>query len=52
MLWGSQIRSCFSSYSLVKDHRTGPEVGDVQAAMDGDLDPLLTPTRSPIIGTG
>ncbi len=36
--WGSQIRSyVFCPYTLVKDHRTGYEVGDVQAVMDGDL---------------
>jgi len=37
--WGSQIRSyVFHPYSLIKDHRTGAEVGNVQAVMDGDLD--------------
>jgi len=37
--WGSQIRSyVFHPYSLVKDHRTNAEVGNVQAVMDGDLD--------------
>ena len=37
--WGSQIRSyVFQPYTLVKDHRTGAEVGNVQAVMDGDLD--------------
>lgn len=37
--WGSQIRSyVFHPYSLVKDHRTGTEVGNVQAVMDGDID--------------
>lgn len=36
--WGSQIRSyVFCPYTLVKDHRTGYEVGDVQAVMDGDI---------------
>ena len=36
--WGSQIRSyVFCPYTLVKDHRTGYEIGDVQAVMDGDL---------------
>lgn len=36
--WGSQIRSyVFHPYSLVKDHRTNLEVGNVQAVMDGDL---------------
>jgi len=37
--WGSQIRSyVFHPYSLVKDHRTEAEVGNVQAVMDGKLD--------------
>lgn len=37
--WGSQIRSyVFHPYSLVKDHRTNAEMGNVYAVMDGDLD--------------
>jgi peptide chain release factor 2 len=37
--WGSQIRSyVFHPYSMVKDHRTGAEVGNVYAVMDGGLD--------------
>ena len=37
--WGSQIRSyVFQPYTLVKDHRTGAENGNVSAVMDGDLD--------------
>lgn len=40
--WGSQIRSyVFHPYSMVKDHRTNKEVGNVQAVMDGDLDPFI-----------
>ncbi|MDD4152937.1 MAG: peptide chain release factor 2 [bacterium] len=40
--WGSQIRSyVFHPYSLVKDHRTGEEVGNVQAVMDGELDRFI-----------
>ena len=36
--WGSQIRSyVFQPYTMVKDHRTGEETGNVQAVMDGDL---------------
>nr|WP_330382056.1 peptide chain release factor 2 [Thermotalea metallivorans] len=37
--WGSQIRSyVFHPYSLVKDHRTNAEMGNVQAVMDGEID--------------
>ena len=37
--WGSQIRSyVFNPYTLVKDHRTDVEVGNIQGVMDGDLD--------------
>ncbi len=40
--WGSQIRSyVFMPYTLVKDHRTGFEMGNVQAVMDGALDGFI-----------
>ena len=40
--WGSQIRSyVFCPYTLVKDHRTGYEVGNVNNVMDGDLDKFM-----------
>jgi len=41
--WGSQIRSyVFMPYTLVKDHRTGYENGNINAVMDGDLDGFIT----------
>ena len=41
--FGSQIRSyVFCPYTLVKDHRTGFETGNIQAVMDGDLDGFIT----------
>ena len=40
--WGSQIRSyVFCPYTLVKDHRTNYEVGNVQAVMDGDINGFI-----------
>ena len=40
--WGSQIRSyVFCPYTLVKDHRTGCETGNIQAVMDGDIQPFI-----------
>lgn len=40
--WGNQIRSyVFNPYNLVKDHRTGAEVGNIQAVMDGDIDNFI-----------
>lgn len=39
MGWGSQIRSyVFQPYTLVKDHRTGAENGNIDSVMDGDID--------------
>ncbi len=40
--WGSQIRSyVFMPYTLVKDHRTSFETGNINAVMDGDLDGFI-----------
>lgn len=40
--WGSQIRSyVFMPYTMVKDHRTNHEEGNVEKVMDGDLDPFI-----------
>lgn len=40
--WGSQIRSyIFHPYSMVKDHRTNLDVGNVQGVVDGDIDPFI-----------
>ena len=40
--WGSQIRNyVFQPYTMVKDTRTGAEVGNVEAVMDGDLDTFV-----------
>jgi peptide chain release factor 2 len=40
--FGSQIRSYVTHpYTMVKDHRTGHEMGDVQRALDGDLDDFV-----------
>jgi peptide chain release factor 2 len=40
--WGSQIRSyVFNPYRMVKDHRTGVDVGDLDRVMDGDIDMFI-----------
>ena len=40
--WGNQIRSyVFHPYNMVKDHRTKHEAGNIQAVMDGQVDPFI-----------
>ena len=40
--WGSQIRSyVFCPYTMVKDHRTNHEVGNVESVMDGNIDGFM-----------
>lgn len=40
--WGHQIRSyVMQPYTMVKDHRTDEQVGNVQGVLDGNLDPFI-----------
>ena len=45
--WGSQIRSyVFQPYTMVKDHRTGAEVGNISKVMDGDINYFIRENNS------
>ena len=53
--WGSQIRSyILHPYTLVKDHRTGVEIGDPVRVLGGDIDPFIEAalSRPPSGATG
>jgi len=40
--WGHQLRSyVYQPYQLVKDHRTNHEVGNIEAVLNGNLDPFI-----------
>ena len=51
--WGNQIRSyVFQPYTLVKDHRTNAETGNIIAVMDGEVDPLIHAYLTQFRGNG
>ncbi len=51
--WGNQIRSyVMQPYQLVKDLRTGVEIGNVQAVLDGAIDPFLEASLAGHVGEG
>jgi peptide chain release factor 2 len=51
--WGSQIRSyILNPFSLIKDHRTNLEEGNVQAVLDGDLDDFIYARLQQLAGNG
>ena len=51
--WGNQIRSyVFQPYTLVKDHRTNTEIGNIIAVMDGEIDPLIHAYLTQFRGNG
>ena len=51
--WGSQIRSyVFCPYTLVKDHRTNYEMGNIDAVMDGDIEGFMQAYLKYMAGNG
>lgn len=50
--WGNQIRSyVMQPYTLVKDHRTNEEIGNVQSVLDGNLDPFMNAYLKSLVGS-
>jgi peptide chain release factor 2 len=50
--FGSQIRSyVLHPYRLVKDHRTGKEIGNADAVLDGEIDPFIEEYLQQTAGT-
>ena len=51
--WGNQIRSyVFQPYTLVKDHRTNAETGNIIAVMEGEIDSLIHAYLTQFRGNG